>query len=87
MVMNFYVLNGQLICSESGFSGVSWRTPNIAGNPARYVAQIQITSVLENSIRKAASDIVEPILKFFPDTNSVAVVSGYSGKSVGLLDK
>ena len=31
MVMNFYVLNGQLICSESGFSGVSWRTPNIAG--------------------------------------------------------
>ena len=69
VVLNFYVLNGQITADESGFSGVGIRTPNIAGNLARYVAQVQISSVLENSTRKVATDMAELILDFFPDKN------------------
>lgn len=69
VVLNFYIVNGQLTNDESGFSGVGWRTPNIAGNTARYVAQVQISSVLENSTRTAAKDMTELVLDFFPDEN------------------
>jgi hypothetical protein len=68
IVLNFYILNGQITNDESGFSGVGWRTPNIAGNPARYVAQVQISSVLESSIRLAAKDMTDIILDFLPDS-------------------
>ncbi len=67
VVLNFYILNGQIAYSEKGFSGVGWRTPNIAGDPARYVAQVQISSALENSVRAAATDITYLMLDFFPD--------------------
>lgn len=69
VVLNFYIVNGQLTSDESVFSGVGWRTPNINGNPARYVTQVQISSVFENSVRSAAKDITEPVLDFFPDEN------------------
>jgi len=69
VVLNFYILNGQLVSNERGFSGVSWRTPNIAGDPARYVTQVQISSVLENSVREVAKDMTDLILNFFPDEN------------------
>lgn len=67
--MNFYIVNGQLTSDESVFSGVGWRAPNIGGDPARYAAQVQISSVVENSIRAVAKDITEPILDFLPDEN------------------
>ncbi|HUW19297.1 MAG TPA: exosortase-associated EpsI family protein [Sedimentisphaerales bacterium] len=69
IVLNFYIVNGRITADESVFTGVGWRTPNIAGDPARYVAQIQISSVLENSVREAAKDMVELVLDFFPDEN------------------
>jgi len=69
VVLNFYVLNGKIICNEKGFSGIEWRTPNLAGNPARYIAQIQISSSLENSVRAAAEDMTELLLDFLPDEN------------------
>ena len=69
VVLNFYILNGQLVSNERGFSGVGWRTPNIAGDPARYVTQVQISSVLENSVRTVAKDMTDLILRFFPDKN------------------
>ena len=69
VVLNFYVLNGQITTDESDFSGPCGRRPNIAGNPARYVAQVQISSVLENSIREAAKDMTDLILDFLPDKN------------------
>ena len=77
VVLNFYILNGQITRSESGFSGLRWRTPNIAGDPARYVAQVQISSVLENSIRAAAKDVTELILDFLPDENGKVRVVNY----------
>jgi hypothetical protein len=69
VVLNFYILNGQLTANEDTFSGIGWRTPNIGGNPARYVAQVQISSVLENSARRATADMSELLLDFLPDAN------------------
>jgi hypothetical protein len=69
VVLNFYIINGELTCNESGFSGVGWRTPNIKGNLARYVAQVQVSSTLENSVRAATKEMTDLILDFFPDPN------------------
>ena len=69
VILNFYILNGQLTADESDFSGFWGRRPNIADDPARYVAQIQISSVLENSIRTIAKDITDLVLDFLPDKN------------------
>ena len=68
-VLNFYVLNGRCIFSEKGFSGIAWRTPNITGTPARYVAQIQISSAVEGSIFSAAGKFADLILDYLPDVN------------------
>ena len=69
VVLNFYIVNGRLTSDERVFSGVGWRTPNIDGNPAHYVTQIQISSVVENSVRSVARDIAELVLDYFPDEN------------------
>ena len=69
VVLNCYILNGQITADESDFSGPFGRRPNIAGDPARYVAQVQISSVLENSVRNMARDIVDLVLSYLPDEN------------------
>ena len=69
IVLNFYILNGRITTGEKNFSGLLGRRPNIAGDPARYVAQVQISSVLENSIRQTARDMADLILDFLPDKN------------------
>lgn len=69
VVLNYYVLNGRITADDSGFSGMDIRTPNISGNPARYVVQVQISSVLENSVLAAAKDFTELILDYLPDEN------------------
>lgn len=75
VVLNFYVLNGRATADESGFSGVDFRTPGIDGDPARYVAQIQISSVLEDSVRSAAARLTDVVLDYLPDENgSIAVI-------------
>jgi len=66
-VLNFYILNGQIINSEGGFSGIAFKRPNIKGSLARYVAQIQISSKYQANVEQAATDIVDTILEFFPD--------------------
>jgi len=85
IVLNFYVLNGQVISNESGFSGIGWRTPNIAGNPASYVAQAQISSVLETNVRMAARDIIDPIFDFLPDNNGAVKATKYTQAGNGIL--
>jgi hypothetical protein len=67
VVMNFYVLNGKLTADEKDFSGILGRRVNISGNLAQYVAQVQISSRLENPIRMMAKDIVDLILDYLPD--------------------
>jgi hypothetical protein len=68
-VLNFYILNGQITNDENYFSGPFGRRPNIAGDPTRYVVQVQISSVLENSIRTVAKDMTDLILDYLPDEN------------------
>lgn len=67
VVLNFYIVNGRLTSDESVFSGLGWRTPNIAGDPARYAAQVQISSVLESSVLTAAADTTDLLLDYLPD--------------------
>ena len=67
VVMNFYVLNGKLTAEEKDFSGILGRRVNIAGDLAQYVAQVQISSILDNSVRMMAKDIVDLILDYLPD--------------------
>lgn len=69
VILNFYILNGRITTDENDFSGLLGRRPNIANDPARYVAQVQINSVLENSIREAAKDMTDLILDFLPGKN------------------
>jgi len=69
IVLNYYIVNGRLTDDESVFSGLGWRTPNIDGNPARYVAQVQISSLLEMSVRSAAKDFTDLVLGYFPGEN------------------
>lgn len=77
-VLNFYVVNGKLSTDQSGFSGFSGRKFNLAQNPARYVAQVQISSLTENSIRAAAKEMTELILDFLPNENGgVAALDKY----------
>ncbi|MBN2137568.1 MAG: exosortase-associated EpsI family protein [Sedimentisphaerales bacterium] len=66
IVLSFYVVNGQVTASERGFSGPLGRRPNIARDPRRYVAQVQISSVLQESVEAAARDMADMILQFLP---------------------
>jgi hypothetical protein len=75
-VLNFYVLNGQITLSEDDFSGFFDRLPNIDGNPARYVAQVQISSLMEQAARVAASDLADTILAFLPDEQGQVKATG-----------
>ena len=65
-VLNYYILNGQITTEESEFSSLWGRRPNISGNPAHYVVQVQISSVLESSVRSAAAEMTGLILDFYP---------------------
>lgn len=77
VVLNFYIVNGRLTSDERVFSGVGFRTPNIDGDPARYVAQVQISSALENSVRTAACDMAELMLEFLPNENGQVTAVEY----------
>jgi EpsI family protein len=67
VVLSFYIVNGQPTAKEEDFSGMMGRDPNISGDPAKYVAQVQISSPYENSILKAAADLSDVILDYLPD--------------------
>lgn len=86
IVLSYYILNGQITNDESGFSGVGWRTPNIAGNPARYVVQVQISSVLESSVRLAAKNMTDIVLDFLPDSNGRVKAAEYSSLPNSVLE-
>jgi hypothetical protein len=70
VVVNFYIVNGLISVREGDFSGFLARTPNIAGDPARYVAQVQVASVSEPSARALARDVTDTILTFLPNTDT-----------------
>ena len=68
VVLNYYVCNGVVTNDEGAFDGLEWRLPNINGNPAYYVAQIQVSNKSEAAVRNLAAATVERILDFLPDS-------------------
>lgn len=90
VVLSFYVLNGQITLTERDFAGFFGRRPNLSGDPARYVAQVQVSSVLENCVRLAASDLVDTLLTFLPDregrVRAVDLVEGPAGEKRTVQD-
>ena len=78
VVLNYYILNGQITADDRGFSGVAVRSPGIGGDLARYVAQVQISSTLENSTRALACDVADLVMKYFPDVNGVVEIADES---------
>lgn len=85
IVLNFYVVNGHLAINENIVSNSFERRFNFAGNPARYAAQIQISSVLESSILAAAKDFSDLILDFLPDENGNVAIEEYSATNGNIL--
>ncbi len=81
VVLNFYVLNGEVTLREGDFSGLFGRRPNISGNPARYVAQIQISSSVEHSARSLAAVLADSILAILPDEDGRVTWSAAQGLS------
>ena len=71
VVVNYYVLNGVTTNDESSFAGVGWRLPNFGGNPAWYVAQVQVASRSEGSARELARVTADKILELLPDGDGV----------------
>lgn len=65
-VVNYYILNGKISTSEGGFTGLAFRAPNIDGQIARYVAQVQLAGRYESSVTTAAQDFTDTIMEFFP---------------------
>lgn len=86
VVLNYYVLNGRVTIDEGSFSGLFKRNPNVGGDIAHYVAQVQITSRVESSARAAACDLAETILEFLPDENGIVRAEGYSSIAGGRSD-
>jgi hypothetical protein len=70
VVLSFYVRNGRITTTESDFSSIFGRKANTSRDPSRYVAQVQISSVLESSVRKAAQEMTDLVLTYLPDENS-----------------
>ncbi len=69
VVLSFYIRNGLITANEDDFSGLLNRKPNITRDPSRYVAQVQISSVMESSVRNAAPELTDPVFDFLPDEN------------------
>jgi hypothetical protein len=51
------------------------------------VAQVQISSVLENSIRTAAEEITELILDFLPDRNGKVAAAQFTQTPAGDVER
>jgi hypothetical protein len=83
VVLSFYVRNGQITTNEDDFEGLLGRKFNISRTPSRYVAQVQISSVLENSVRNAAGEITDIVLDFLPDENGKIRAAEYIRPSSG----
>lgn len=81
VVLSFYILNGRTTAKESDFSGPFGRRLNIARDPSRYVAQVQISSALENSVQAAAEEMADLILDFLPGENSRVKAAEFVGTS------
>ncbi len=59
VVLNYYVLAGVPTIDEHSFWSLGWRTPNLARDASRYVAQVQVTAVVGVGGDEAAERLCE----------------------------
>lgn len=86
VVLNYYVLNGAVTNDSKEFGGLGWRLPNISGDPAWYVAQVQVSGGSEALVRQVAALTADPLLALLPDPEGhVAAAEGSeaAAKSLG----
>lgn len=57
-VLNYYVLNGRATINDKSFWGLQWRTPNLSRDASRYVAQVQVATLVRTT-PQAAEDAVQ----------------------------
>jgi hypothetical protein len=81
-VLSFYVLNGTITLDQRDFSDLWGRRINLFGDPARYVAQVQVSSVSERSARAAISSLAETILTFLPDQYGHASAADHADRYI-----
>lgn len=81
VILNFYVVNGQVVTNEREFLGLIGRKPNIGGKEAKYVSQIQISSVYENNVFEAAQDMVDTLFEWLPDEEGTVKAAATSIES------
>lgn len=85
VVLSFYVVNGTIATNENTFSSLMGRNPNISGDPARYVAQVQISSGVESTVRSAGLDLIDTVLKYLPGPDGrVAIAPDYDPNGLPL---
>jgi EpsI family protein len=79
VVLNYYVLNGVPTNEEERFVGVGWRLPNIAGDPAWYVAQVQVAGDSEAAVRALAAATAPYVLDYLPDPQGKVAAAATGG--------
>jgi hypothetical protein len=85
IVLNFFIVNGRLAADQRDFSGIIGRNFNFSRDPARYAAQVQISSTSEDAIFSAATDITQIILDFLPNQNGKVMAAEQFGNDSVLL--
>ncbi|MEN6384978.1 MAG: exosortase C-terminal domain/associated protein EpsI [Phycisphaerales bacterium] len=65
-VLNFYIFNGNLTDNHKNFSGIKWRRLKDDNEQFRYVTQIQISSSEAQAAKKAATEMTDLIINYFP---------------------
>lgn len=73
VVLNYYVLDGDVTIDEDRFWGISWRSPTRANDDLRYVAQVQIMATVRgtqeaaiDAVQKFAAEASPAILQLLP---------------------
>ena len=66
VILNFYIFNGKIITSESEFARLKFRSPGFQKSKNICLAQIQISSTIEVSVRKLAELMTDIVLDHFP---------------------
>ena len=75
VVLNYYILNGVPTNKESEFNSLAFRLPNVEGEIARYVAQIQISSTVESNVLDLAALSADIIIKYLPDKDGFVPIT------------
>ena len=79
LVMNYYVLVGEVTIDEHSFWSLNWRDPNFARDATRYVAQVQIAAdlALDESqtlaeVQRFAETATPALLELLPGAGGAA---------------